>query len=129
TNEMSLKNASPGGLIAAALAFIAVALSLFAAVQVVRSPLKKRWLWVIVALLGFGKISVAWTSGAVTEQWLAVQLFGAGTQRQGLLGPWWIIFSVPGGAFLALDRRRRAIAGQAKVAEASSSEPAAENPA
>jgi hypothetical protein len=114
-NALTLRNASPGGLIAGALALIVAAFSLFAAVQVVRSPLKQRWLWVIVALVGFGKIGVAWKGGTVIQQWLAVQLLGAGMQRQGLLGPWWIYLSLPGGAFIALDRRRRAIVGQAKM--------------
>jgi hypothetical protein len=114
-NGLTLRNASPGGLIAGVVALMLVAFSLFAAVQVVRSPLKQRWLWVIVALLGFGKIGVAWKGGAVTQQWLAVQFFGAGMQRGGLLGPWWIYLSMPGGAFMALDRRRRAIVSQTKI--------------
>lgn len=113
-NRLTLTNASPVGVIAAALALILVGFSVFAAIQVVRSPLKQRWLWVIVALLGFGRFSIPWKNGSIVEQWLAVQLFSAGMQRQGFLGPWWIFLSLPGGAVIALDRRRRAIAAGAK---------------
>jgi hypothetical protein len=90
-------------------------ISAYAAVQVVRSPLKRRWLWVIVALIGFGKFGIEWGTGKVTQQWMAIQLFGAGIERHGLYGPWWIYLSMPGGAFLALDRRRRSLAGQTEA--------------
>jgi len=110
---LSMRHASPGGLIAALFAVIVLTISVYAAVQVVRSPLKRRWLWVIVALIGFGKFEIEWRTGIVRQQWLAVQLFGAGIVRDGLYGPWWISLAMPGGAFLALDRRRRSIAGQA----------------
>jgi hypothetical protein len=109
-NALTLRNASFGALAAAATSLIAMLISLYAAVQVVRSPLQRKWLWVIVALLGFGKIGVAWHTGQVQQQWMAVQLLDTGIQRQGLYGPWWIFFSLPGGAFIALDRRRRAVA-------------------
>jgi hypothetical protein len=109
-NAFTLHNASPGALIALMLALVAILVSLYAAVQVVRSPLERKWLWVVVALLGFGKIGVAWHTGQIQQQWIAVQLLGAGIQRDGPYGPWWIYFSVPGGAIVALDRRRRAIA-------------------
>ena len=114
-NALTLQRASPVALGAALLSVIVLAFSLYAAVQVVRSPLKRRWLWVIVALLGFGKFGVEWRTGTVTQQWMAVQLFGTGLVRDGLYGPWWILVSMPGGAILALDRRRRAIAGQAEA--------------
>jgi hypothetical protein len=106
-----------------ALAMLAVACSLYAAVQVVRSPLKRRWLWVIVALLGFGKLSVAWHTGAVTSQWMALQLFGAGLIREGFNGPWWVIVSLPGGASIALDRRRRVLAARARTLAAAPPQP------
>jgi hypothetical protein len=122
---LTLQHASPGGLIGALLAIVALGISACAAVQVVRSPLKRRWLWVIVALIGFGKFGIEWGTGKVTQQWMAIQLFGAGIVRHGLYGPWWIYLSMPGGAFLALDRRRRSLAGQteAPAAVADSSTP------
>jgi hypothetical protein len=114
-NALTLRHASAAGLVTAVLAIAVLVFSLYAAVQVVRSPLKRRWVWVIVALLGFGKFGVEWRTGTVTQQWIAVQLFGTGIVRDGFYGPWWIFLSMPGGAVLALDRRRRAIAGQAQA--------------
>jgi len=114
-NAMTLRHASTAGVVAALLGIVIFVFSLYAAVQVVRSPLKRRWVWVIVALVGFGKFGVEWRTGTVTQQWIAVYLFGTGIGRDGLYGPWWIFLSMPGGAVLALDRRRRAIAGQAQV--------------
>jgi hypothetical protein len=113
-NAMTLRHASAAGVVAALPAIVVLVFSLYAAVQVVRSPLKRRWVWGIVALVGFGKFGVEWRTGAVTQQWIAVQLFGTGIGRDGLYGPWWIFLSMPGGAVLALDRRRRAIADQAR---------------
>jgi hypothetical protein len=114
-NALTLRHASAAGFVAAFLAVVVLVFSLYAAVQVVRSPLKRRWVWVIVALLGFGKFGVEWRTGTVTQQWIAVQLFGTGIVRDGFYGPWWIFLSMPGGAVLALDRRRRAIADQARA--------------
>jgi hypothetical protein len=114
-NAMTLQHASTAGVVAALLGIVVFVFSLYAAVQVVRSPLKRRWVWVIVALVGFGKFGVEWRTGTVTQQWIAVYLFGTGIGRDGLYGPWWIFLSMPGGAVLALDRRRRAIAGQAQA--------------
>jgi len=114
-NAFTLQRSTASGLIAALLALLILAISVYAAVQVVRSPLKRRWLWVIIALIGFGKFGVSWNTGSVTQQWMAVELFGAGIARFGLYGQWWIFLSMPGGAILALDRRRRALAGQAEA--------------
>ena len=114
-NALTLQHASAAGVVAALLAIVVFVFSLYAAVQVVRSPLKRRWVWAIVALVGFGKFGVEWRTGTVTQQWIAVYLFGTGIGRDGLYGPWWIFLSMPGGAVLALDRRRRAIAGQAQA--------------
>jgi hypothetical protein len=114
-NALTLQHASAAGVVAALLAIVVFVFSLYAAVQVVRSPLKRRWVWAIVALVGFGKFGVEWRTGTVTQQWIAVYLFGTGIGRDGLYGPWWIFLSMPGGAVLALDRRRRAIADQAQA--------------
>jgi hypothetical protein len=124
-NALSLRRASLAALAAVAIALVAIGWSLYAAVQVVRSPLERRWLWVIVALLGFGKLSVAWHTGEVTDHWLAIQLLGAGFVRDGFYGPWWISVSLPGGAFIALDRRRRALAAQARAAALAAAPPIA----
>jgi hypothetical protein len=112
---LTLQHASPGGLIAALLAIVVLGISAYAAVQVVRSPLERRWLWVIVAFIGFGKFGIEWGTGKVAQQWMAIQLFGAGIVRHGLYGPWWIYLSMPGGAFLALDRRRRSLVGETEA--------------
>ncbi|HWZ59960.1 MAG TPA: hypothetical protein VNW46_13375 [Gemmatimonadaceae bacterium] len=123
-NALSLRRASPSALFAVLLAVLVIACALYAAVQVVRSPLERRWLWVIVALLGFGKFGVEWHTGAITDQWFAVQLFGASLVREGFYGRWWVSVSLPGGAFIALERRRRALAAKAcAIALAVSPEP------
>jgi hypothetical protein len=113
-NTLTVAHASFAGLLAFLWAAATVVACVYAAVQVLRSPLKQRWLWVLVAILGFGKISVTWSGAVIEVQWLAVQLFGAAAGRQGLYGQWWVAISFPGGAALALDRRRRAIAALAQ---------------
>lgn len=76
---------------------------------VVRTPMPKRWLWAFVALIGVGQVALHWTSGDVLARPFNVVLLSAGLIRQGYAGPWIVSVAFPVGAFLALERRRRAL--------------------
>jgi len=70
---------------------------------------KRKWLWVIFILFGFGKLSLNWTTGQFFFNLLSIQiqLFGAGCIKQGIYAPWFISISVPLGAIIFLIRRNK----------------------
>jgi len=112
---LSLRGASAGALLLSVIGFGLLAFSLYAAALMVKSPTRYRWLWAAVAIVGFGRIAVEWRTGAVRTQWLVVGLV-TGLGRDAGYGPWWVFVSLPGGAILALERRRRALAAHRAAA-------------
>lgn len=99
------KGASHYIMLAAALA--SVALIVCALIVCVRTPgLRRKWLWIVFILLGFGKLSVNWSTGIVLLQPFSVQLFGASAMAP--LGmPWMISVALPLGAIVFLVRADR----------------------
>ena len=89
-----------------ALAALFVITTLYALVLCARTRIAKRkWLWIIFILVGFGKLSVNWTTGAWGFMPLAVQLFSASSFSQPY-GPWIVAVSFPLGAVWFLLRRK-----------------------
>lgn len=81
---------------------------LTALVLCVRTEMKKKkWLWIIFIICGFGALTINWTTGQLVLNPLTVQLFGAGCCKPGLYGQWTISISFPLGAILFLLRRKR----------------------
>lgn len=85
--------------------FVALFTALTALVALFSYIPKRKWLWVIFILLGFGQLSLNWTTGQVAYNLLAFQLFGA-TYAQQFFGPVIISFGFPLGAILFWERRR-----------------------
>jgi hypothetical protein len=65
---------------------------------------KRKWLWMIFVLLGFGSLTLNWTSGEVVYQLIAVVLLGVG-YRQEVYGPVLLQIGFPVGAILFWLRR------------------------
>lgn len=110
-NAFTLEGKTPAHLLILAILVAVPTFSLIVAALVLQTPMRRRWLWAALALLGVGKLGFNWTTGETFNQMISVQLLGAGVFRAGLAGPWWIVVSFPAGALIALDRRRRAIDG------------------
>lgn len=108
-NAFTLEGKTPVHLLILALLIAVPTFSLIVAVLVLQTPMRRRWLWAAMALLGAGRLGFNWTTGETFNQMISMQLLGAGFFRAGLAGPWWIVVSFPAGALIALDRRRRAI--------------------
>lgn len=89
---------------------IAMLFTLYALVACIRTRIAKRkWLWIIFILVGFGKLSVNWTTGHLGYMPATIQLFSASAISQ-LYGPWIISVSFPLGAVWFLMRRKFLIA-------------------
>jgi len=80
---------------------------LYTIVLCVRTKMKRKWLWIIFMLFGFGRYSFNWTSGQVGFQPLFIQLIPTSAFKHGLYAPWFIYISVPIGALLFLLKRRK----------------------
>ena len=88
-------------------AIVAAIFTLVVLFVCVRTKIKRRkWLWVLFILFGFGKLSVNWTTGQWGFMALAAQLFSAAAAAP-LYGPWMVSVSLPIGAILFLIYRRR----------------------
>lgn len=65
---------------------------------------RKKWPWVLAILLGFGKLSLNWSSGVVYFQLLVIQLFSASAVAE-YYGPWMLSVSLPVGAIIFFLKR------------------------
>jgi hypothetical protein len=90
---------------ALALAVLIPFFTLCALAVALRTPVRRRWLWIVFILFGVGRFAVNWTTGELGVQPFTAQLFGASVSNPGY-GPWTIGLSVPLGAILFLLRRR-----------------------
>jgi hypothetical protein len=90
-----------------ALAVLAPLLSLYALVLCVRTKMRRtKWLWLVLVLMGIGKIVVNWTTGQVFFTPIAFQLPPAGANAV-LYGPWQVYVSLPVGAIVFLALRSK----------------------
>lgn len=93
-----------------------VAVEVAAVTLVVRSPLRRKWGWVFVALLGITQLEFFWPAGPSRFNALALLLLGVGVYRHDG-GPWTVALSFPLGAIIAMRRARRATREAAEAAE------------
>lgn len=70
---------------------------------------KRKWLWMIFVLLGFGSLTLNWTSGEIAYQLIAFVLFGVGFHQE-LYGPVLLQVGFPVGAIFFWLRRRKWLA-------------------
>jgi hypothetical protein len=87
-------------------AIAAVLTTLYSVVVCARTKLPRRkWLWMLFILVGFGKMTVNWTTGEWGIAPFTIQLFSA-SAFAALYGPWMIAVSLPLGAIAFLLYRR-----------------------
>jgi hypothetical protein len=88
------------------LAALSAGVTLLALVLCARARIARRkWLWIVFIIVGFGKLSVNWNSGAWNFMPLSVQLFSASAFAP-FYGPWIVAVSFPLGAVWFLLRRK-----------------------
>ena len=83
---------------------------LYALISCIRTKIRKRkWLWILFILFGFGSLGFNWSTGQLLFNPLSFnfQLFGAGITKQGLYAPWIVSLSLPLGAILFFVRKNK----------------------
>ena len=106
-NSFTLLNKSVGEYLFLLLPLAAVVVTIAGIVRVWRSGrFRRRWLWAIGCLVGFGVLSINWTTGQMSLRPIYFQLFSSGIMKVGLIGPWIISVSVPVIAIYVLLARR-----------------------
>jgi len=96
--------------VAIILGILSLAFSLFAFVLCIRTPIvKRKWLWLIATLIGFGAVAVNWTTGQSDVAYIYIYF---PTATIGLLpyGSWLIRVSIPLGAIIFVAARRHLVA-------------------
>jgi hypothetical protein len=108
-NKFTLVGKGVGQYAVLVAAIAAVLITVYALIICARTTLPRRkWLWIVFILLGFGKIAVDWTTGEWDIAPLAVQLLSASAFAPPY-GAWTIAVSVPVGALMFLIRRKRLV--------------------
>ncbi len=106
-NRFSLKGKSFLQYAFLVLAIVAALFTLVTLFVCIRTrPLKRKWLWIIGILTGFGVFGVNWTSGEVFFESTSFQFFSAAAYAAPF-SPWIVSFSIPVFAFAFWDKRRR----------------------
>jgi hypothetical protein len=113
--NLSGKSALQYGVLIGAIA--AAVFTLVVLVVCIKTKMKRRkWLWILFILFGFGKLSVNWATGQWGVQILTLQLFSSAAVAA-FSGPWFISVSVPvGGIWFLFSRRRLQVADEVREA-------------
>ena len=92
-------------------AVLILATSLVAAVLAAWSPIRQRWLWVAISLLGAPGVTVDWNTGQFLTRVALIQVLGVRVSRStGAGAHWHLTVAFPWGAVIFLARRRALIA-------------------
>lgn len=104
-NAFMLTGKSGGHYLFLGFAAVVVAFSLAMLICCVVTKVRRKWLWILFMLVGFGKISINWATGQVGFQKIAVQLPWVAASKMGPYAPWIVSISLPVGALLFLVLR------------------------
>ena len=90
--------------------FISILIPLFIVISLIyaiRTPLKRKWLWIIFILLGIVTFSLNWTTREFGFQLINFKLLGAGIVKSGIIAPWVVSFAIPVGAIVFWFKRKK----------------------
>jgi len=107
-NALTLRGKSAGHYLILALLIVCVGASFCVAFLALRTPMPRRWLWALLALVGVSGVAFNWTNGATGIELLTVQLFGGAASRAGAAAPWILKASFPIGALMTWRRIQQA---------------------
>jgi len=69
--------------------------TVFTIFSMVKTPMKRKWLWIIGALVGIMSLNLNWTTGEFGFEILRITLLGIGFAKSGPVAPWIASFSIP----------------------------------
>ena len=114
-NKFTLDGKAPMLYAVLALTVLLPLFTLFVLVLCIRTPLKgRKWPWVLFVIVGFGNLSVNWTSGDWSFLPVAAQFFSASAFAPPY-GPWMLGVSLPLGALMFLLLRGKLRAGSDRI--------------
>jgi len=73
---------------------------IFSVINIVKSAVKKKWLWILISLIGFCGLSFNWTTGDINFQFFTIKILGIGFSKSGVASPWFLSLTVPIGAII-----------------------------
>ena len=103
-NAFTLRGKGPGHYLMIAVMLACAGAAFYTATLAIRTPMRRRWLWALFALVGAGTIVFNWSTGEVGFQLLQLLLFDAAFQRSSAASPWIFSAAFPIGAFLTLAK-------------------------
>ena len=108
-NDFTLSGKLPVHYFVLLLAIASTVFSSAYAIAAALTPMPRRYLWAMLALVGGSAISINWTTGATHFTLLAVNLVASKITRSGV-GPWFVGAVVPLGAILTAAHLHKFIA-------------------
>ena len=105
-NAFTLWGKSAGHYLMIALMLASVGASLAAVGMALRTPMRRRWLWALLALVGGGVIFFNWTTGQTGFALLRVQFINAAFSRGSPAAPWILAAAFPIGAVMTFAKIR-----------------------
>jgi hypothetical protein len=106
TNTFTLRDKSVGHYLMIGLVIVCVIVCFGSAVIALFTPMKRRWAWALLALVGAGTFAFNWTTGQGQLGLLNLLLFDAAYGKGGPASPWILQVAFPIGALLTLRRVR-----------------------
>jgi hypothetical protein len=103
-NAFTLRGKGGGHYLMLALMLVCVGTAISVALLALRTPMRRRWLWALFALVGAGTLVFNWTTGQVGFSLLNLQFFNGGAVRGGPAAPWILSAAFPVGALLTWRR-------------------------
>lgn len=107
SNGFTFENKSPGHVAFLVVQLLLIGFSICVAVLAWKSNIKRKWLWIIVTLVGIVQVNLNWTSGELDFRIIDVRIPVASAMKMGPYAPWILSFELPMGAILFLVKRKR----------------------
>jgi len=95
THSFSLSDRPIQNYVFLSLTILITCFILLTVISIIRSPIKRKWLWIIGVLITFVTFSFNWSTGVISFQLFSAQILGAGFAKSGTYGPWILSFSLP----------------------------------
>lgn len=118
TNAFTLQDKSFGHYLMIGLMIVCVGVAFGTAVLALFTPMKRRWAWALLALVGAGTFAFNWTTGEGRLGLLDLLLFDAAYLKRGPAAPWILQVAFPVGALMTLRHVRSARHAPAPVVAA-----------